>query len=308
MTELVIRALTESDAYLFDTLDDPTAGLVGHLPFGHRYVTAAQGGQYRPEWTWVALRDGVVVARAAWWAGPEDARPVALDWLDFAPGESDAAVRLLRTAPLHAEYVLQLPPGWRDRPAVRDAARARTDVAAAAGLVPLVERFRYTWTPECGLPEQPGRLVFRPEPDDGVFLDILRRVETGSLDAHARQAIAEGGVEQAAQEELAFFRWCPSPRDWWRVAWTAGPGRGGEPVGLHVPARNLRSPVIGFIGVVPEHRGRGYGYDLLADCTRHLAEHGAERIVGETDQPNVPMAAAFAKAGYPMTQERACFV
>ncbi|GCD42143.1 GNAT family N-acetyltransferase [Streptomyces paromomycinus] len=308
MTELVIRALTESDAYLFDTLDDPTTGLVGHLPFGRRYVTAAQGGQYRPEWTWVALRDGVVVARAAWWGGPEDTRPVALDWLGFAPGESDAAVRLLHAAPLHAEYVLQLPPGWRDQPAVRDAARARTDVAAAAGLVPLVERFRYTWTPECGLPEQPGRLVFRPEPDDGVFLDILRRVETGSLDAHARQAIAEGGVEQAAQEELAFFRWCPSPRAWWRVAWTAGPGRGGEPVGLHVPARNLRSPVIGFIGVVPEHRGRGYGYDLLADCTRHLAEHGAERIIGETDQPNVQMAAAFAKAGYPMTQERAFFV
>ncbi|GAA5185569.1 hypothetical protein GCM10023322_29870 [Rugosimonospora acidiphila] len=24
-------------------------------------------GEYRPEWTWIALRDGTVVARAAWW-------------------------------------------------------------------------------------------------------------------------------------------------------------------------------------------------------------------------------------------------
>ncbi|MFH8407707.1 GNAT family N-acetyltransferase [Streptomyces sp. NPDC018019] len=308
MTELVFRALEEHDAHLFHTLDDPTTDLVGPLPFGRRHATCAQGGQYRPEWSRVALRDGVVVARAAWWGGPDDARPIALDWLDFAPGESGAAVRLLRAAPLHAEYVLQLPPGWRDQEAVRDAARARMDVAAAAGLAPLVERFRYTWTPACGLPEPPGRLVFRPEPDDGVFLDILRRVETGSLDAHARQAVAEGGVEQAAREELDFFTWCPSPRDWWRVAWAAGPGRGGEVVGLHVPARNLQSPVIGFIGIVPEHRGRGYGYDLLVDCTRHLAAHGAETIIGETDQPNVPMAAAFAKAGYSMTQERAFFV
>ncbi|MFH8344097.1 GNAT family N-acetyltransferase [Streptomyces sp. NPDC018045] len=308
MTELLIRALAESDAYLFDTLDGPTAGLVGHPPFGRHYATFVQGGQYRPEWMWVALRDGVVVARAAWWAGPDDTRPAALDRFDFAPGEADAAVRLLRAAPPHAEYVLQLPSRWRDRAAVRDAARARMDAAAEAGLAPLVERFRSTWTPECGLPEPPGRLVFRPEPDDGVFPDILRRVETGSPDAHARRAIAEGGVERAAQEELDFFRWCPSPREWWRVAWTAGPGRGGEAVGLHVPARNLQAPVIGFIGIVPEHRGRGYGYDLLVDCTRHLAEHGAEKIIGETDQPNVPMAAAFAEAGYPMTQERAFFV
>lgn len=308
MTDLVIRALSESDAHLFHTLDDPTAGLVGHLPFGRRYATVAQGGQYRPEWTWVALRDGVVVARAAWWAGPGDARPIALDWFDFAPGESDTAAGLLRTAPLHAEYVLQLPPGWRGQEAVRDAAHARMDAAAAAGLAPLVERYRYTWTPECGLPEQPGRLVFRPEPDDGVILDILRRVESGSLDAHARQAIAEGGVEQAAREELDFFHWCPSPRDWWRVARTAEPEGGGEVVGLHVPARNLQSPVVGFVGIVPEHRGRGYGYDLLADCTRQLAAEGADRIVAETDQPNAPVAAAFAKAGYPMTQERAFFV
>ncbi|MEU7261188.1 GNAT family N-acetyltransferase [Streptomyces rimosus] len=308
MTGLVFRALSESDAHLFHTLDDPTAGLVGHTLFGRHYATLAQGGLYRPEWTWVALRDGVVVARAAWWAGPDDTRPAALDWFDFAPGESDAAARLLRTAPLRSEYILLLPPGWREQEAVRDAARARMDAAAAAGLTPLVERFRYTWTPACGLPEPPGRLVFRPEPDDGVILDILRRVENGSLDAHARKAIAEGGVEQAAREELDFFNWCPSPRDWWRVAWTADPGRGGEVVGLHIPARNHQVPVIGFIGLVPEHRGRGYGYDLLVDCTRHLAAEGAETILGETDQPNVPMAAAFARAGYPMTQERAFFI
>ncbi len=38
-----------------------------------------------------------------------------------------------------------------------------------------------------------------------MILDILRRVETGSLDAQARRATAEGGVEQAAREELDFF-------------------------------------------------------------------------------------------------------
>ncbi|MBZ4018334.1 GNAT family N-acetyltransferase [Streptomyces purpurogeneiscleroticus] len=303
MTDLVIRALTEGDAQLFHTLHDPTASLLGHDRFGRPYATVAAGGEYRPDWTWVALRDGVVVARAAWWAGPDDTRPIALDRLDFAPGEGAAAAELLRAASLSAEYVLMLPPGWRAQPDVRAAAEARMAVVRAAGLRPMVERFRYDWTPECGVPAAPGRLVFRPEPDDEVILDVLRQVERGSLDAHARQAVAAGGVEQAAREELEFFHWCPSPRDWWRVAYTPE----GKVVGLHVPARNHTSPVVGFIGVVPAQRGHGYAYDLLVDCTRHLAALGVDRIVAETDQHNTPMAAAFAKAGYPVTQERAFF-
>lgn len=303
MTDLVIRALSESDAHLFHTLQDPTAPLLGHDRFGAPYATVADGGVYRPDWTWVALRDGRVVARAAWWAGPGDDRPVALDRLDFAPGEAAAATALLAAAPLKAEYVLMLPPGWRDQPAVRDAAEARAAAVRAAGLRPMVERFRYTWTPECGVPESPGRLVFRPEPDDAVILDVLRQVQRDSLDAHARRAVGQGGVDQAAREELEFFHWCPSPRDWWRVAYTPD----GETVGLHIPARNHTAPVIGFIGVVADQRGHGYGYDLLVDCTRQLAAVGVDRIVAETDQHNTPMAAAFAKAGYPITQERAFF-
>jgi RimJ/RimL family protein N-acetyltransferase len=33
-------------------------------------------------------------------------------------------------------------------------------------------------------------------------------------------------------------------------------------------------------------------------------EQGVDRIVAETDVTNTPMAATFAKAGYPITQER----
>ncbi|NUL15177.1 GNAT family N-acetyltransferase, partial [Streptomyces lunaelactis] len=154
------------------------------------------------EWTWVALRDGVVVARAAWWAGPEDDKPLALDWFDFT--DASAAVQLLRASPLHAEYSLKLPPGWRDVPAVREQAQARMDAAIAAGMSPLVERFRYRWTPDCGMPVRPGRLEFRPEPDDAAVLDVFRRIHQGSLDAHVRRTVAASGLEAAAQEQLDY--------------------------------------------------------------------------------------------------------
>ncbi|MGS2615676.1 GNAT family N-acetyltransferase [Micromonospora sp. LZ34] len=170
----------------------------------------------------------------------------------------------------------------------------------AAGLSPLVERYRYRWTPDCGLPQRPGRLEFRPEPDDAVIFDVFRRIHQGSLDAHVRRTIATSGLDAAAQEDLDYLRWMPSPRSWWRLAYTPA----GELVGLSVPSRNYGDPLIGYIGVVPEQRGHGYAYDLLVEATHRLADDGADRIVAGTDQSNFPMAATFAKAGYPIAQER----
>lgn len=296
MTNLVIRPLTMGEESLFESLPDP--GLVGFAAFGDTYTAMAAAGEYRPEWTWVALRDDAVVARAAWWAGPTDEKPLALDWFDFT--DPDAAVQLLRKSPLHAQYSLKLPPGWREDSAVRAQAQARIDAAVAAGLSPLVERYRYRWTPECGVPPRPGRLEFRPEPDDAVILDVFRRIHRGSLDAHVGRTVARSGLDAAAQEELDYLRWMPSPRDWWRLAYTPA----GELVGLSAPCRNYGDPLIGYIGVVPEHRGHGFAYDLLVEATHLLADEGVDRIVAGTDQTNYPMAAAFAKAGYPIAQER----
>ncbi|MFE6132426.1 GNAT family N-acetyltransferase [Streptomyces sp. NPDC056437] len=289
MTDLVIRALDESDAHLFDSLPDPLG--VGR---------ALSRATHRPEWKRVALRDGKVVARAAWWGGPDDTAPVNVNWFDVADGEEDAGAELLRTSPHQVEYELILPAGWREDPVLRAAGESRLRAAQAAGMTVLVERFQYRWTPQNGLPARPGRLVFRPEPDDEVFLDVLRRVHSSTLDAHALRAIADGGLDRAAQEELDFFHWCPSPREWWQLAHTPD----GELVGLHIPAHNPSGPCVGFIGVVPEQRGHGYAYDLLAECTHFLAERGAEFIAGATDQGNFPMAANFTRAGHPVVQER----
>jgi RimJ/RimL family protein N-acetyltransferase len=296
MTDLVIRPLAAGEERLFDSLADPF--LVGRGAFGERYADGAARGEYRPEFTWVALRGETVVARAAWWAGPDDDAPVVLDWLDFT--EPDAAVQLLRTAPPRTEFSLALPVGWRDSPAVAHAARARIAVAEAAGMSLLVERYNYRWTPECGLPARPGRLEFRPEPDDAVILDVLRRAQRDSLDAHARRAIAASGPGAAAREDLDILLWMPSPRDWWRLAYTSD----GDLVGITVPCRNYNNPVVGYVAVAPEHRGHGYAYDLLAEATHLLVSEGADRIVASTDVPNAPMAATFAKAGYPVDRIR----
>jgi hypothetical protein len=50
-------------------------------------------------------------------------------------------------------------------------------------------------------------------------------------------------------------------------------------------------------------------FDSLADtalveATQLVVAEGADRIVANTDVTNLPMAAAFAKAGYPVTDHR----
>lgn len=292
MTDLVIRALSASDAHLFDALPDPLGAREAH-----------RRTQFRPDWKRVALRDGEVVARGAWWGGPGDSEPVNINWFDVAEGEEEAGAELLRTAPWQVELEINLPGGWREKTHLRATAETRFAAARAAGYELLVERLLYRWIPERGLPERPGRLRFSAEPDDAVFFDALRRIHSVTLDAHALRAAENGGLDRAAQEELDFFHWCPSPREWWQVAHTPE----GDLAGIHIPAHNPSGPTIGFIGVVPEQRGHGYAYDLLAECTRFLVEQGAESVSGATDRGNFPMAANFTKAGFPVISERINF-
>ncbi|MDH6124310.1 GNAT family N-acetyltransferase [Kitasatospora sp. GP82] len=84
-------------------------------------------------------------------------------------------------------------------------------------------------------------------------------------------------------------------RSWWRIAETAD----GKVVGFGFPSRNPAFPVVGYLGVLPGHRGRGYVDGILAENTRLLAvELGAETVRADTDLTNLPMAAAFERAGY----------
>lgn len=297
MTDLVIRPLRAGEEHVFHTIVSPVDPAVYAAERDYDGLCAA--GEYRPEWTWIATRDDRVVGRAVFWGGPTDTEPLALDWFDFG---TDAAVgaALLRQAPFRVEYNIDVRPGWRDRPGLRTEVEVRLAAAHAAGMRPLVERLVYLWTPECGIPDRPQRLVFRPEPDDEVIFAALLRVHIDTLDCHARQDIARGGLETAAQSEIDFMRWMPSPRDWWRLAYTDD----GELVGITVPGRNYVEPIVGLIGVVPEQRGHNYGFDLLVECTHLLAEQGASRIKAATDSTNLPMAASFARAGYPLTVER----
>jgi RimJ/RimL family protein N-acetyltransferase len=262
-------------------------------------------GRRHPEWLWLAMRGDRVVARVGWWSRPGDQRPQVMDIFDIDGDPEDApddAVRLLETA-LPAvfpdgekppEYTRFLPPDWRDldsRKAVEDRMAALERVGAKL----FVERLRMEWKPGTPIAEPSGRLVFRSVNDPEELIGLMTLLLDGTLDAHSRDDLTRMTPEQAAREQYANeLERYSSPREWWRIATLPD----GEPVGFVIPAHNGYNPIIAYLGVVPAHRGRGHIHDVLAEGTRVLAAQDVPWIRAATDVGNVPMAAAFARAGY----------
>ncbi|GAA2801099.1 GNAT family N-acetyltransferase [Crossiella cryophila] len=281
-----------------------------------QYDERRTAGQYRPQWTWLAEDGDRVLARAMWWGFGDGEHPLALDYLYVHHSVADPATLvgdllnaahetfLAEGAPELPAYHLKLPLNWRADPASVAAVDWRRTAAARAGLSEDNERLRYEWTPADGLPEPPARLDFRPEPDDDVMLSVFRRLTEGSLDTETRRGVTAVGVDAHARADFEFYRdQMPGPREWWRLAYTAG----GDLVGLALPSRNASNAVVGYLGVLPEHRGHGYIHDLLAHITRHHAELGASRVVADTDLVNQPMAAAFTRGRYRNIEMRLVF-
>ena len=304
---MLFRAAAESDL-------DRVLPLVAADPLGSMTVelfTARLGTrEYRLDWMWIAEDSpgGTVRAVAAWWGNPASPVPRALDGLFTVDPDHDhatLAAELLAAALAEfakagvttpPDFHLFLPADWHDRPDMIAAVAWRTEAARRIGLSASVERLRYEWTPAAGVPEPSARLLFRPEPDDEVFVDLFRQVLTGTLDAASGKEAAKVGAEAQARADVEFYRdHMIGLRSWWRVAETPS----GEPVGFGLPSRNNDSPVVGYLGVLPEHRGHGYSDDILAEITRILAaDASADRIEADTDLTNVPMAASFARIGY----------
>jgi RimJ/RimL family protein N-acetyltransferase len=190
-------------------------------------------------------------------------------------------------------HVLDSPPMW---PQFQQHTEERAELLRLAGFALKRETVRFEWR-GASVPEASGRLEFRALEDVGeeTFVDAVARVTEGTLDRDMSEEREKQGPQEAAREFFGEEQAMEYEPGWWELAYDKPDG---NLVGLIMPARNPTSPVIDYIGVVPERRGEGYVDDLLARGVATLLEAGAEQIRADTDTANVPMAAAFRRAGY----------
>jgi RimJ/RimL family protein N-acetyltransferase len=305
------HALTRSLHDLGDLTLRPITGpgeldLFNRLPYvlNDEVADDLATGRRRPEWLWLALREGRVVARAGWWSREEGERPQEMDIFDLAArdGDPEDGVRLLQAAlpavvsagATPPKYSRFLPADWRDDPITRQTVEAHMGALERTGAQLFVERLRLEWRPGTPIAEC-KRLTFRPVQNPGELIALMTLVLDGTLDAHDRDDLTRMSPRRVAEEQYhnEFERYT-SPHAWWRIATLPD----GESVGFVIPAHNGYNSIIAYIGVAPAHRGHGYIHEVLANGTSLLAAQHAPRIRASTDVGNTPMAAAFALAGY----------
>lgn len=161
----------------------------------------------------------------------------------------------------------------------------------------------FIWEPGCKLPQSSGKLAFESAPSEWL-LQAVASVMGASTDESDQAAVSELGTLGAAQELLTVDEECfELHASWWKRALNSH----GQVVGLVLPVllrpekywREGRGQgTIYYMGVLPNHRGMGYGTELLAEATRTLNLANCWRIFCDASARNEPMLAAFRSSGY----------
>jgi GNAT superfamily N-acetyltransferase len=272
------------------------------------YLTS---GRRRPEWVWaVARTDGAGQhgrPEVVGVVGAFGAHGVFLLDVFGMPDDPDVARALVARVTDDAlaehdpvEVCLFAPPGMT----VQDAALAPViEPLRDAGWRLLVERRHYEFDPEPGLAaaERSGLVLERlRDADDPRLAACYREIMRDTLDVHDRELVERLGFDAACADSLSDMV-------------------GDQPVDRIHLASDERGAVVGmvaafvhpngrgvlwFVGIARDHRGHGYGRQLLAWQTRQLLADGATTLIADTDNDNVPMARAFADVGWPQTETR----
>lgn len=291
MTVLTVRPLVEGEEDLFNSMPDPLPQLRQVS-----YVDGLAGGGYRPEHTWVALRGGRVIARAAWVQPPG---AVGAPWLERfdLDDEPEVGAALLRAA--HEAlggpglYYASMPAHWRRRPEVLAVMEAPMAAARLAGLVERGERLRCSWT-GTPLPTPSGRFTFRPATDLAEINALVARIADPEILTGREMAKAARGVDMAT-DPLAFLT---NSAPEWRVALDHG-----VPAGLAGTAGDACYPLLAYLGLFDDT----VRADLLAEAVQMLADGGAYEVIADVDAHRVAVLAELERTGFRQLRTRVIF-
>jgi RimJ/RimL family protein N-acetyltransferase len=133
-----------------------------------------------------------------------------------------------------------------------------------------------------------------PEVGEEAFVRAMASTYDGTRDSWIGRMIEEQGLAEAARADFLDYQEMEHRPEWWELGYADD----GSLAGVVMAARNPGVAVIAYVGVVPEHRGRGLAPHLVRRGTERLLESGAPEIRGDCDRHNVGMVKAFERAGY----------
>ena len=249
------------------------------------------GNPLGPKTPFVAADGDVEVATgdlmAKSWMGDETGRLVNVRW---EPGHVDGARLIVQAAIASAK------PGTVLNAATnveihRDPVE-RNALFESCGFELWQEKEGFWWSDEGQELPEPSRIIVRTLAKAGIerYAAVLETCTAATLDRIDADAMAAMGPSAWAS---AFLAACDDS------TWLLAEDGQGEAVGF-VSVGELDEGVgtITYIGVAPEHRGRGYVDQLLQLANRTARELGFPGMLSDTDVLNVPMMDAFRRNGH----------
>jgi GNAT superfamily N-acetyltransferase len=125
-------------------------------------------------------------------------------------------------------------------------------------------------------------------------ISLIERTSEASDDSQTKYYLHALGSYADAKLTLETMQLASHDRRWWLVAL----GADGQQVGLVLPVLEYGELKIGFIGVVPDQRGRGIAAFLLKQLLPILKNSGYPAICADVDRRNRPMQRALVKSGF----------
>ncbi|MGW7136752.1 GNAT family N-acetyltransferase [Streptomyces xanthophaeus] len=256
----------------------------------------------RPEWCLVAEDgQGQLVGSVVLWTLPGQEVPYALVLFEAPADSAETGAALLDAAAAKArefgaqelEHVVDSP---AQAPQFQRGPERRAELLRGSGFGVMRDGRRFRLRAQGELPPDDARLQFRSLADlgPGPFVGLLENLLAETADARLAADVRQYGLRGAAErlfEETAELRHEPH---WWEIGYDPD----GTPAVISLPAENPSVAVIGFVGVAPAHRGKGYAASAVLRGTRILLAQGADEIRGDCDAANTAMAKAFTRAGY----------
>ncbi|CAN5583348.1 hypothetical protein BH23CHL6_BH23CHL6_00410 [soil metagenome] len=294
MTEIRSLRIDELDAFAATGVDDGSE-------FAAKLRSMLEDGTTRPEWCFLALIDGRPIARACFALDePPAAAPIemylfglALDWQ--RAGAAEAAKALLEQA-LPDMSAVGPPIDVRVNPEVHPDSESRRRLLESAGLGLFQEKAGYVWQAGIAGIARSDRLRFRSLEAVGrdEFIAVMARGPAGTLDRNDRWYYELTGPVGWATVMMGSLQ--PGDEPSWQLAYDSA----AEAVG-YVMLSAFDEGVTGTIahvGVVPEHRGRGYIDDILMETNASGEARGFKSILSDVDVLNLPMRDAMERAGH----------
>ena len=179
-------------------------------------------------------------------------------------------------------------------------------LVAAVGFKQYQEKKRYVWQNSGAPMRVQVRTKFRSMSDVGEysFEQAIGQVTVGTLDRGDRARLKKSGAAETASWYMRVLKEGSFEPTEWLLGYLADE----RLCGVVVPRRlDDREGAIGYVGVVPELRGSGYGFDLLVKGTALLQAKGFKTVVAEADSENLPFHAELERAGYRHCGTLRCF-